>query len=36
VVWERNKADDQASEAVVAGAGDKIFRVDRADLRECA
>jgi hypothetical protein len=35
-IWERNKADDDASNDLVAGADDKIFRVDRADLRECA
>lgn len=33
---ERNKADKDASADLVAGADDKIFRVDRADLRECA
>ena len=35
-IWERNKADDDASNDLVAGADDKIFRVDRADLSECA
>lgn len=35
-IWERNKANDDASNDLVAGADDKIFRVDRADLRECA
>ncbi|MEH2624865.1 hypothetical protein V1292_002920 [Bradyrhizobium sp. AZCC 1719] len=35
-IWERNKADDDASNDLVAGADDRIFRVDRADLRECA
>jgi hypothetical protein len=34
-IWERNKADD-ASDDLVAGADDKIFRVDRADLHECS
>ena len=34
-IWERNKPDDDASDDLVAGADDKIFRVDRADLREC-
>jgi hypothetical protein len=34
-IWERNKVDDDASNDLVAGADDKIFRVDRADLREC-
>ncbi|NOJ49972.1 hypothetical protein [Bradyrhizobium archetypum] len=32
-IWERNKADDDASNDLVAGADDKIFHVDRADLR---
>jgi hypothetical protein len=36
VVWERDKPDDDASDALLAGADDKVFRVDRADLRECA
>jgi hypothetical protein len=35
-IWERNKPDDDASNDLVAGADDKIFRVDRADLHECA
>lgn len=35
-IWERNKADDDASNYLVAGADDKIFRVDRADLHECS
>jgi hypothetical protein len=35
-IWERNKADDDASNDLVAGADDKIFRVDRADLHECS
>jgi len=34
-IWERNKADDDASNDLVAGTDVKIFRVDRADLREC-
>ncbi|MGF6307027.1 hypothetical protein ABIB82_001175 [Bradyrhizobium sp. i1.8.4] len=36
VVWNRNKPDDDAGEALFAGADDKIFRVDRADGSECA
>ena len=36
VLWERNKSDDDASNDLTAGADDKIFRVDRADVRECA
>lgn len=35
-IWERNKADDDASNDLVAGADDRVFRVDRAELRECA
>jgi hypothetical protein len=35
-IWERNKADEDASDDLVAGADDKIFRVDRADLHECS
>jgi hypothetical protein len=35
-IWERNKADDEASNDLVAGADDKTFRVDRADLHECS
>ena len=35
-IWERNKANDDASDDLVAGADDKIFRVDRADLHECS
>jgi hypothetical protein len=35
-IWERNKPDDDASNDLVAGADDNIFRVDRAELRECA
>ncbi|MFB9266408.1 hypothetical protein ACFFWD_25170 [Bradyrhizobium erythrophlei] len=36
VVWNRNKPDDEASDALFAGADDRIFRVDRADASECA
>ena len=35
-MWNRNKPDDEAADALLAGADDKIFRVDRADVRECA
>ena len=35
-IWERNKPDDDASNDLVAGADDKIFRVDRAPSSECA
>ena len=35
-IWERNKPDGDASNDLVAGAGDRIFRVDRADLHACS
>lgn len=35
-IWERNKPDDDASNDLVAGADDKIFRLDRTDNAECA
>ena len=35
-IWERNKPDDDASNDLVAGADDKIFRVDRTGLHECS
>jgi hypothetical protein len=35
-VWQNNKPDDEAEGALVAGGDDKIFRLDRADNRECA
>ena len=35
-VWQRNKPDDDAADALTAGADDKIFRLDRADPRDCA
>lgn len=35
-VWQNNKPDDDAEEALVAGADDKIFRLDRTDNSECA
>ncbi|WP_166304120.1 MULTISPECIES: hypothetical protein [unclassified Bradyrhizobium] len=36
MVWNRDKPDDDAREALFAGADDKIFRVDRANSSECA
>jgi hypothetical protein len=36
MVWNRDKPDDEAADALLAGADDKIFRLDRADVRECA
>ncbi len=35
-IWQRNKPDDDAGDDLVAGADDRIFRVDRIDTRECA
>jgi hypothetical protein len=35
VVWKNNKPDDDG-EAELAGADDKIFRLDRVDAQECA
>ncbi len=35
-VWQRNKPDDDARDALFAGADDKIFRLDRTDANECA
>jgi hypothetical protein len=34
-IWRNNKPDDDASNSLVAGADDKIFRLDRAGLEEC-
>ena len=36
MVRDRSKPGDDASETLSAGADDKVFRVDRADLSECA
>jgi hypothetical protein len=35
-IWQRNKKDDEAGDALLAGADDKIFRLDRTDSRDCA
>ena len=35
-VWQRNKPDDDAADALHAGADDKIFRLDRAETSDCA
>src|SRR6267154_750176 len=35
-IWQNNKPDDEAEDSLVAGADDKIFRLDRSDTRECA
>lgn len=33
-IWQNSKPDDEGSE-LVAGSDDKMFRLDRVDLREC-
>ena len=35
-VWQNNKPDDEAEHALVGGADDRIFRLDRTDTSECA
>lgn len=35
-IWQNNKPDDEAEHSLVAGADDKVFRLDRADNGECA
>ncbi len=35
-VWLHNKPDDEAERSLVAGADDRIFRLDRAENSECA
>ncbi|MBN8988510.1 MAG: hypothetical protein J0H42_09695 [Rhizobiales bacterium] len=35
-VWDRKKPDEDNMHDLEAGADDKMFRVDRADLNECA
>jgi hypothetical protein len=35
-VWQNNKPDDDAEHALVGGADDRIFRLDRTDTSECA
>ena len=35
-IWQNNKPDDDAEDSLVAGADDKIFRLDRTDARDCA
>jgi hypothetical protein len=35
-IWQNNKPDEEAGDSLVAGADDKIFRLDRIDTRECA
>jgi hypothetical protein len=35
-IWQNNKPDEEAEDSLVAGADDRIFRLDRIDTRECA
>jgi hypothetical protein len=35
-IWQNNKPDDEAGDELVAGADDKIFRLDRTEASECA
>ena len=35
-IWQNSKPDEELSDSLVGGADDKIFRLDRADARECA
>jgi hypothetical protein len=34
-IWQNNKPDDEAEVSLVAGADDKIFRLDRTEMHEC-
>ncbi len=34
-IWQNNKPDDEAEDSLVAGADDKIFRLDRTETHEC-
>jgi hypothetical protein len=36
MLWQPNKPDDGPNNELEAGTDDKIFRAERADLRECA
>ena len=35
-IWQNSKPDEELSDELVGGADDKVFRLDRADIRECA
>lgn len=35
-IWQNSKPDEEMSDALVGGTDDKVFRLDRADIRECA
>ena len=35
-IWQNSKPDEELSDALVGGADDKVFRLDRADASDCA
>jgi len=35
-IWQNSKPDEELSDDLVGGADDKMFRLDRADISECA
>jgi hypothetical protein len=35
-IWQNSKPDEELSDALVGGADDKVFRLDRVDTSECA
>jgi hypothetical protein len=35
-IWRSNKPDEEAADALVAGADDRVFRLDRVKLNDCA
>ena len=35
-IWQNSKPDEELSDALVGGADDKVFRLDRIDVSECA
>lgn len=35
-IWQNSKPDEEPSDALVGGADDKVFRLDRTDTGECA
>jgi hypothetical protein len=35
-IWQNSKPDEELSDALVGGADDKVFRLDRAEIRDCA
>lgn len=35
-IWQNSKPDEELSDALVGGADDRVFRLDRADASECA